>query len=225
LPEAVWRNPDQIFPYFLAHVFPTGVVGLVVAAILAAALGSIAGAINSLTAVAMVDFYKRIRLGERQPGQDPSLDNGRRDVLVSRVITLAVGILGTIVSCNVARMGTIFEIANKVINGFTGPLLGIFLLGMFTRRANSAGAFAGGFVGTAVTLYTIHLSNVGAVSFLWPSTFGLVATLAVGYVVSVLWGLSAAKERPVPSQSSDYTWAAIMRSNGQPMEASLEGCE
>lgn len=221
-PEAIRANTDEMFPYFMSHVFPMGVVGLVIAAILAASLGSIAGAINSLSTVVMIDFYQRIWLGQRSPGEKSTDCNGRRDVLLSRVVTVAMGALGTLISCNVARMGTVFEIANKVINSFTGPLLGMFLLGMFTRRANGAGVFCGGFVGTAITFYAIHLSNEGLVSFLWPSTFGLVATFVVGYLSSIVWTLAA---RNTSAVAAPWTWAAIMRANKAINEPAAEGCE
>lgn len=203
LPEAIRETPDRIFPYFMSQVFPVGVTGLVIAAIMAASLGSIAGAINSLCAVAMVDFYKRLWLGRSSHSAESEREE-RREVFVSRLVTLAVGIIGTTLSCNVARMGTIFEISNKLINSFTGPLLGIFLLGMFTRRANEPGVFCGGFMGTAVTLYTIHLSNQGVVSFLWPSTFGLLATLVVGHLSSFVFASRRAHR-------SELTFQAIMQ--------------
>ena len=220
LPEEVLRNPDEVFPYFMSQVFPVGIVGLVIAAIMAASLGSIAGAINSLTAVAMVDFYKRLWLGRSAQQAAESKREERREVLVSRMTTLVVGVLGTTLSCNVARMGTILEISNKVINSFTGPLLGIFLLGMFTRRANGVGVFLGGFVGTAVTLFTVHLSNLGAVSFLWTSTSGLIVTLLVGYVGSALWAIR--RDRTHAAAAQNWTWAAIVRGGERLDEQALE---
>ena len=60
LPDWVLQNADQIFPYVMAKVFPVGVTGLVLAAILAASLSSVDSAINSLTTVGMVDFYHRL---------------------------------------------------------------------------------------------------------------------------------------------------------------------
>lgn len=216
LPEAVQRNPDQVFPYFMAEVFPPGLTGLVIVAIMAASLSSISGAISSLSAVVMVDFYRRIwrgrfpRNGSEAAGQDQ-----RHEVFVSRIVTLVVGVLGTIIACNVARLGTIFEISHKVINSFTGPLLGIFLLGMFTCRANGAGVFLGGFVGTGVAMYVVHLSNLGKVSFLWPSTFGLLATLIIGYLSS--WVFSPRlRDRPV------LTFQAIME-QPEPGDAAAPG--
>ncbi|MBN2295160.1 MAG: sodium/solute symporter [Pirellulales bacterium] len=186
IPPVVQDNPDNIFPYFLGEVFPIGLTGLVIAAILAASLSSIDSALNSLTSVLTVDFYNRICLNRSRPDDTSDEREQRRQIRVSRSITLCLGMIGTALSCNVHRLGTIFEIANKLINSFTGPLLGVFLLGMFTRRANGPGVFLGGFVGTGVTLFVVHLSNIGQVSFLWPSTFGLLTTLVVGYVVSIV---------------------------------------
>jgi SSS family transporter len=193
MPAEVQANPDQIFPYFLGKVFPPGMVGLVVAAILAASLSSIDSAVNSMTSVAMVDFVHRLYL---RPASGVGLSDRdeRRQVLISRVLTVVLGLLGTALSCYVGQFGTIFEIANKIINAFTGPLLGIFLLGMFTRRANGPGVFLGGLLGTAFTLYVVHLANHQVVSFLWPSTFGLAMTLCAGYVLSLPFG-SAARKR------------------------------
>ncbi|OHB85932.1 MAG: hypothetical protein A2V98_03690 [Planctomycetes bacterium RBG_16_64_12] len=197
IPQAVQQNPDNIFPYFLGEVFPIGLTGLVIAAILAASLSSIDSAINSLTSVATLDFYRRIYLGDTRQEQDLSDTEQRRLVSASRVFTLLIGIVGTALASNVDRLGTIFEIANKLINSFTGPMLGIFLLGMFTKRTNSTGAFLGGFVGTGVTLGVVYLSSleVPRISFIWPSTFGLVSTVAIGYLCSLITGSSSPEQQ------------------------------
>lgn len=194
LPPDVAENSDHIFPYFLGRVFPPGMVGLVIAAILAASLSSIDSAVNSMTSVAMIDFIQRLWL---RPKGDAELSDReqRRQVFISRVLTVVLGLLGTALSCYVGQFGTIFEIANKIINAFTGPLLGIFLLGMFTRRANGPGVFLGGLLGTAFTLYIVHLANHNLISFIWPSTFGLVMTLCAGYLLSLPFGTSAGKQR------------------------------
>jgi solute:Na+ symporter, SSS family len=194
MPAEVKANPDQIFPYFVGQIFPPGMVGLVVAAILAASLSSIDSAINSMTSVAMIDFVNRLYLRPAN-GEELSDHDQRRQVSISRVLTVLLGLLGTALSCYVGQFGTIFEIANKIINAFTGPLLGIFLLGMFTRRANGPGVFLGGLFGTAFTLYVVHLANYNLISFIWPSTFGLIMTFCTGYLLSLPFGPSAGKQR------------------------------
>ena len=206
IPQIVQENPDNIFPYFLGEVFPIGLTGLVIAAILAASLSSIDSALNSLTSVVTVDFYNRIYLNRPRLSESLDEDQQRRQVRLSRLFTLLLGALGTTLSCNVMRLGSIFEIANKLINSFTGPLLGIFLLGMFTKRANSLGVFVGGFAGTAVALYTVHLSNLGRVSFLWPSTFGLLTTIIIGYGLGLIFPNSD------PDRNA-WTWRSVMMQN------------
>jgi len=207
LPPTVVEDPDKIFPYFMGEVFPVGLTGLVIAAILAASLSSIDSALNSMTSVATVDFYNRVALG-RTGRESLSEGDQRRQVLVSRLLTLAIGVVGVTLSCNVDRLGTIFEIANKLINSFTGPMLGVFLLGMFTRRATAWGAFVGGFVGTGVTLYIVYLSSldVPRISFIWPSTFGLVTTLVLGYGWSLATGSA-------PDDRRRWTFRGVMRAS------------
>ena len=197
LPDWALDHPDQIYPYFMSQVFPIGMTGLVMAAILAASLSSIDSAINAVTSVVMVDFYRRLFRGETIGHEDKSEGADRRQVRVSRIITLGVGITGVILSCNVSKLGSLIEIANKLINSFTGPILGIFLLGMFTRRANARSVLIGGTTGVLVTLFVAFqaqiygLLNIQAdefISFLWPSTFGFVATFLIGYGSSFVTG-------------------------------------
>src|SRR5207244_2004041 len=143
---------DRTVPYFLATMFPTGIIGLVLAATLAASLASIASAINSCTTVTIVDFYERLFKHRRTVPVDVVRDTqgeGRRDVVLSRITTIIFGSIGVFLAANVSRVGNLIEIAQKVINTFSGPLLGIYLLGMFTRRGTSIGALLGGILGTA----------------------------------------------------------------------------
>ena len=100
-------------------------------------------------------------------------------------------------SVNVSKLGSLIEIANKLINSFTGPILGVFLLGMFTHRANARSVLIGGTVGVLVTLFVAFqeqlygILNIQAdefISFLWPSTFGFVATFLIGYGSSFVTG-------------------------------------
>jgi len=191
---------DRILPYFMSLVFPAGAVGLVLAAILAASLSSIDSAINSCTSVVVVDFYNRLVLGRQTGGVADDADSGRQ-VFVSRVSTAAFGLSGTILAANVSRIGTLLEIANKLINAFTGPLLGIYLLAMFSRRATSGPVLAAGVAGTFTSYYVAYHTRIG---FMWPSTFGLAATLVVGGALSLALGTSAGAE------ARRFTWREVV---------------
>ena len=98
-------------------------------------------------------------------------------MVVSRVATLVFGAAGTLLAINVSRIGSLLEIANKLINAFTGPLFGIYLLAMFSRRATATPTLAAGVAGSVTSYYVAYHTSIG---FMWPSTFGLAATLMVG---------------------------------------------
>ena len=168
---------DKLLPYFMSLAFPAGAVGLVIAAIMAASLSSIDSAINSCTSVAVVDLYNRVWRGARSAGEALHRGGERAQVRVSRIATVFFGALGTTLACNVSRIGSLLEINAKVVNAFTGPLFGIFLLAMFSRRASSGAVLVAGVTGALAAYYVAYHSSIG---FMWPSTFGLVATLVVG---------------------------------------------
>lgn len=204
-PPPAGMPSDRMLPWFMSNVFPAGTVGLVTAAILAASLSSVDAAIHSGSSVLVVDIYQRLIKGRRMDrtvadAAAPDPEDDRQQVFLLRAATILMGVMGTALATNVEGIGSLLEIANKLINSFTGPLFGIFLLAMFSKRATSFGALAGGLAG-AVTAYLVaYQSTIG---FLWPSTFGLVATLTVGAVCSLLTS--------PPVGIEQYTWQGVMR--------------
>jgi sodium-coupled monocarboxylate transporter 8/12 len=192
-PAELVSQPDHTVPYFLRTMFPTGVLGLVLAATLAASLSSIASAINSCTTVAIVDFYER--LFKRKPAvpagelRDANA-RGRESLALSRVVTICFGIVGVLVASSVGSIGNIIVIAQKVIITYTGPMFGIYLLGMFTRRGNATGALLGGILGTATGLFVAFFfkdaNGNDRIAFLWPTVFGFLITFVGGYMISLL---------------------------------------
>ena len=193
---------DRMLPYFMSQAFPPGAVGLVIAAILAASLSSIDSAVHSCSSVLMVDVYNRLILGRHSSssGSPVSDTDDRSQIFALRVTTVLVGIAGTTLACNVQGIGGLLEIWNKLINAFTGPLFGIFMLAMFSQRATSIAALIGGASGAIVAYVVAYHSAIG---FLWPSTFGLAATLVVGGVLTLL--------APGASAGEQLTWRAVMQ--------------
>lgn len=202
------RN-DQVFPFFIAHIMPIGTAGLLVAAIYAASMSSLTGGINSVITAFTNDFYNRLRF-KRANLDDAGITATEQAsyVRLGRFGTLALGVVETILALYVGRMGDIYEIAHKLINGFIGPLFGIFLLGMFTRRAHGVPTLAGGLAGSVVAGLTIFGEQLRLpafdVGFMWPSTVGLVVTYGVGYLLS--WVM------PQPTTNRrDMTFWGVMR--------------
>ena len=189
---------DKILPYFMSLTFPVGIVGLVIASIMAASLSSVDSAINSCTSVLVIDIYNRMIRG-RETARTAVSD--AQDVFVSRIATAGFGIAGTILAMNVSKIGSLLEIANKLINAFSGPLFGIYILAMFSRRATSSAALVAGVVGSLTSYYVAYMSRIG---FMWPSTLGFFATLAVG----VVWSF-VVPGRP-SEESLRLTWSSVM---------------
>jgi Na+/proline symporter len=226
-PADLVANPDHTVPYFLRTMFPTGVLGLVLAATLAASLSSIASAINSCTTVTMVDFYERLfkrkkhvaASPETRPGpvleyatpqeSEPARAEGREGVMLSRVLTVCYGIIAIILAANVQRIGDLIAIAQKAIQTFTGPLLGIYLLGMFNRRATSRGALAGGIIGTAVAVYVAFFfkdpDGRYRIAFYWPTVIGFLVTFITGSLLSMVLGGTLSE------RAKELNWYAVMK--------------
>ncbi len=211
---------DQIVIHFMKTQFPI-LSGLVVAAVLASGLSATDAAINAGTSVIMVDFYNRFRRRPTNPARSaPALgktDGGlpyatpdrderaeqRHQIRMSRIFTVVFALVGITLAANVSRLGAnLLEIGHRVIQTPTGPLLGIFLLGMFSRRVTSAGALAGGVFGLSTALFVAFGTEIG---FLWPTVFGVTATVIPGYLISL-----AMSGAPTDAQLQ-LTWRAVMR--------------
>jgi Na+/proline symporter len=191
---------DMIVPYFMSRAFPIGIVGLVIAAIFAASLSSIDSAINSCTSTIMVDYYNRLYLRKKGEIQSLNEKDQKTQVRVSRIATVCLGVLTIGLACNVSRIGSLYEIMNKIIQLFTGPLFSIYLLGMFTRWARSWGVLIGGVVGTIVSIYVAFFTQI---SFLWPTFFGLMSSLVVGTIASLILSRTP--------MSIGYTYREVMK--------------
>jgi len=168
-------KPDQILPYFVVTELPRGFPGLLIAAIYAASMSTISAGINSLTSASLIDFYQRL-------WPHPDLSQ-RGQLRLARRLTLGYGVLVIAFAFLVQHLGTLLEASNSVIGLVGGPLLGIFFLGIFTRRATARGALLGWLAGMAVLL-TVWLAT--DVSFLWYTLIGCGVTMAVGCLVSLL---------------------------------------
>jgi len=128
----------QPVSYFWAFIqsLPAGMTGLIGAGLLAASMSSLDSGIHSCSTAFITDFYTRF-----------SSRGMTGELALNRLLTVIFGIFITGAAMSVGRLGSIFEIANKIINGFGSPLLAVFLLGLFSRRANSLGMFLGGLLG------------------------------------------------------------------------------
>jgi len=174
VPSASFGTPDRIFPTFIVSRMPHGISGLLIAAILAAAMSNLSAALNALASTSVIDFYL-----QRYPQMDE-----RRRVRLSRFMTLfwALVLFGLAV-LSLHRVGRVVEVGLQIASVAYGALLGVFLLGVLTRRANQNGAMVGMLCGFVTELY---LWTETRVPWTWYVMIGTAVTFGVGYAVSCL---------------------------------------
>jgi len=181
-PITAFVSSDRIFPTFIVNRMPHGISGLLIAAILAAAMSNLSAALNSLSSTTVVDFYLRRR---------PEATEKRR-VAISRFATVLWGIVLFVLALLSRHGGRVVEIGLTIISVAYGALLGVFLLGILTRRATETGAIAGMVCGLALNLYLwLGASNFASwagfrIAFTWLVAIGTIVTFIIGYSVSIL---------------------------------------
>jgi SSS family transporter len=188
LHPAHFASADRIFPTFIVREMPVGIAGLLVAAILAAAMSNLSAALNSLSSTTVVDFYMRWR---------PAAEDRERMVVsrASTVLWALVLFAIAVYSVHAGGHGHVVEVGLSIAAVAYGALLGVFLLGTLTKFANEWGASVGMVVGFALNVAlwqqpkAIVLAGVTIpkVAFTWYVLIGAVVTFAVGAVASLFF--------------------------------------
>ena len=169
-PLVTGGDNDRVFPEFVVREMPHGLSGLVIAAIFAAAMSNLSGALNSLASSTIVDFARL-----RREAADPA-----KLLRLSRWITVGWGIV--LMLLGVIKWGGVLEKGLTIASIIYQSLLGLFLLGILNRRATANGALTGMFVGLALMLY---LWAETSLAFTWYVLVGATVTFAVGSLVSL----------------------------------------
>lgn len=170
-PVTPFTRSDTVFPFFVVSSMPHGISGLLIAAILAAAMSNLSAALNSLSSTSIVDFYARLR---PHSSEQQRLKLSRIAMIVWALILFALAL--------VARHGgRVIEVGLSITSVAYGCLLGVFLLGVLTRRANEKGTMVGMLCGFIANLYLWFFTNV---SFTWYVVLGSAITVFVGLTAS-----------------------------------------
>lgn len=166
---------DRIYPQFIWSFLPPGVAGLVIAAVLAAAMSNLSAALNSLSSTSIMDFYKPMMqfAGKTHPES--------HYLTLAKRITLGWGALLFIIGLVARRWGSVLEAGLSIASIIYGALLGTFLLGMLTRRVRERAAMAGMLAGLSVMLYVKFFTPI---AWTWYVLIGTSVTFAVGYLAS-----------------------------------------
>ena len=171
-PSIFFGRGDRIYPKFIVTSMPHGISGLLIAAILAAAMSNLSAALNSLSSTTIMDFYVQLR---------PAAEERLR-MRLARVATFAWAlVLFGLAVIALHRAGRVVEVGLQIASVAYGALLGAFLLGVLTKRANSRGAMIGMLCGFATELYLWRATHV---PWTWWVMIGAGVTFAIGYALS-----------------------------------------
>jgi Na+/proline symporter len=166
-----YNDTNHIFLTFVTRYLPAGVVGLILAAIFAAAMSTISAELNSLATATVIDLYRRLL----RPGASDA-----HYVLVSRLATGFWGMYAMGFALFGNRLGSLIEAVNLVGSLFYGSVLGVFVLAFFVPRATGTGACAGLLAGLATVWW---MNRYTAVSYLWYNVAGCLVVVGGGMVL------------------------------------------
>ena len=167
---------DEIVPFFIGQNLPVGLSGIVIAGIFAASMSSVDSSIHSSTTVIMRDFMQGIlsRISETQ------------SVKLARIITTIIGLLGTGIAVIMTffDINSVWDIILEFAGLFTGAMTGVFILGIFSSRANGKGAVIGTIASAMILLY---VKTFTPLNFFLYSGIGIISCVLIGYLASFMF--------------------------------------
>jgi solute:Na+ symporter, SSS family len=179
-----WTPPavtDSIYPRFIWGNLPPGLSGLLIAAILAAAMSNLSAALNSLASTTVMDFLRPMRGAEREVDESLWLKRARLATITWGVILAGVALLAR-------NWGGVLQAGLSIASIIYGSLLGVFLLGLLTRRVGETAAMCGMIAGLALMLYVRFATPI---AFTWYVLIGTSMTFVTGLAMSLFL-----KEKP-----------------------------
>ena len=157
---------DFIFLHFILNYLPQGLIGLMIALILSAAMSSTSAEISALSAITTIDIYKRFINKSK---------NEKNDVEMSKLFTLLWGLISIIVALFFAQQENLIESINIIASLLYGNVLGIFLLAFFLKKIKSGNVFIGSII-SQITVFAIYFILGKSIGYLWFNLIGTVLT-------------------------------------------------
>lgn len=174
LPSEKIKDTDYVFLNYVLHYFPAGVVGLLLAVILSAAMSSTAGELNALASTAMVDFYQRLSPGNLS-------DAGQ--VTASRLFTLFWGLLAIVFALSASLFENLIQLVNIIGSLFYGTILGVFVCGFFIKKLGAKEVFPAALVAETVVILCYMNTEM---SFLWLNPIGCGVVVITALILNTL---------------------------------------
>lgn len=167
------NDSNYVFLTFVTNQLPVGIIGLLIAIIFLASMGSAASGLNSLASTTVVDFYKRLYHSDKESS---------RDVAVSRWSTVAWGLFCIAVAIFASKLGNLIEAVNILGSLFYGTILGVFLVAFYVKRVNGNQVFLAAVI---TELLVIALWKYEVMAFLWLNVWGCFSVVALGLLFNL----------------------------------------
>ncbi len=169
------KKEDLMIPVFIIKYLPNGIIGILLVAIMSAAMSTLSSTVNSLSAVTIEDFIKRFK-GEM---------SDKQYVRYSRLTSIFWGLVCLFFAFFAGNIeGTVIEVINKVSSIFYGPILAAFILALVTKKTHALGANIGILAGVLFNMYLwLYVPDV---FWFWWNAIGCLVTFSVAYLVSII---------------------------------------
>ena len=172
-PNAETNDKDYVFIHFILTNLPRGLIGLLLAVILSAAMSSTASELNALGSTTTIDLYKRNVPGKRE----------KHYVAASRGFTLLWGILAILVACTAHLFDNLIQLVNIIGSIFYGNVLGIFLLAFFIKFVRSKAVFIAALITQAIIIYIWYIDLM---PYLWLNLAGCVLVMTIAIIIQFI---------------------------------------
>lgn len=174
--DITMSKTDAIFPFFMMSQLPAGIAGLLIAALFAATMSTISSNINSVSTAFTMDMYKKWR---PHTGEKKTLSVARHSGIVSGLIGTAIAVLMAM-----ADIQSLLDYFNTILGLLTGAIGGLFVMGIFFKRINSACALTGFLCGTLAVFYMNYFTDA---SFFLFGAVSMAVSVFVALLLSLVW--------------------------------------
>ena len=185
-PAAETNDNNYVFLSFVTKAFPKGLIGLLIAVIFLASMGSTASAINSLASTTTIDIYKRFI--NRNATE-------KQDLLWSRIFTLIWGIFTVVIALYANKLGNLLEAVNILGSLFYGTILGIFIVAFYLKKIQGKAVFIAAILSE---IFVVGIWYLDKIPFLWLNLIGCLAVMIIAYFIQ----LSLRNNSAIPNRSN-----------------------
>lgn len=184
------KNPDMIFPTLMFDLLPVGLIGLIMAGLLAAMSSTVSAVLNSASTLFTMDFVKKFK---------PELTD-KKLVMIGKASSLVILVLAAFWAPQIANFDSIIKYFQQILSYMAPPVVAVFILGLFWKRASATGAFSGLVSGLVIAIILIVSKSGSWLHFLY------MAPIIFSLTIIVIVAVSLMTKAPDFSTIENYTW-------------------